>query len=228
MYLKQYSSRFAQRDEAKINVVYMDHILKRLILASNNSGKLWEIRERLDDERIELIAQSELSVPEWVETGKTFIENAIGKARHAAEYTGLPALGDDSGLCVNALRGAPGLYSARYAGESATAHDNIKKLLAAMQDVPQHQRQAHFYCVLALCRYADDPMPIIAEGIWHGEILPAPSGERGFGYDPIFQVPTHAVSAANLASEVKNQISHRGIALTQLTSKIKSLVNELA
>ncbi|HET9034299.1 MAG TPA: RdgB/HAM1 family non-canonical purine NTP pyrophosphatase [Dokdonella sp.] len=188
----------------------------KLVLASGNAGKLVEIREVLADLSIELVAQGELGVSDAEETGATFVENAILKARHAARMSGLPALGDDSGICVDALDGAPGLLSARYAGEHGNSAANIARLLEALNDVPDARRSAHFFCVIVLLRHADDPAPLIAEGRWPGRILDAPRGSGGFGYDPIFFDPTHECSAAELDASVKNRISHRGQALSRL------------
>jgi XTP/dITP diphosphohydrolase len=187
----------------------------KLLLASSNAGKLAELRELLGA-GFQLHAQSEFGVGDAEETGLSFIENAILKARHAARATGLPALGDDSGLCVDALGGEPGLYSARYAGRHGDSEANIDKLLGALAGVPDDARGARFVCVLALVRHADDPMPVIAEGRWEGRILHARSGSGGFGYDPVFFSPAHGCSAAALPAEVKNRDSHRGIALARL------------
>lgn len=187
----------------------------KLLLASSNAGKLAELRELLGA-GFQLHAQSEFGVGDAGETGLSFIENAILKARHAARAAGLPALGDDSGLCVDALGGEPGLYSARYAGRHGDSEANIDKLLGALAGVPDDARGAHFVCVLALVRHADDPMPLIAEGRWEGRILHARSGSGGFGYDPVFFSPAHGCSAAALPAEVKNRDSHRGIALARL------------
>ena len=192
-----------------------------LVLASGNAGKLSELRELLGDTgRFRLVAQSELGVADVEETGLTFIENALSKARHAARATGLPALGDDSGLCVDALGGAPGLYSARYAGAHGDADRNIDKLLHALDGVPEHARSARFVCVLALLRSPDDPSPIVAEGRWEGRILPARRGARGFGYDPVFLDLAHGLSAAELDPATKNAISHRGRALAALKQQL--------
>ena len=187
----------------------------KLLLASSNAGKLAELRELLGA-GFQLHAQSEFGVGDAEETGLSFIENAILKARHAARAAGLPALGDDSGLCVDALGGEPGLYSARYAGRHGDSEANIDKLLGALAGVPDDARGARFVCVLALVRHADDPMPLIAEGRWEGRILHARSGSGGFGYDPVFFSPAHGCSAAALPAEVKNRDSHRGIALASL------------
>ncbi|MGB0132847.1 RdgB/HAM1 family non-canonical purine NTP pyrophosphatase [Dokdonella sp.] len=194
----------------------------KLVLASGNAGKLAEMREIFDDLDIELIAQGHLGVEDAEETGATFVENAILKARHAARATGLPAIGDDSGICVDALGGAPGLLSARYAGEHGNSGANITKLLGAMKNVPDSGRDAHFFCVIVWLRHADDPAPLIAEGRWHGRILNAPRGASGFGYDPIFFDPQRNASAAELDPLEKNRISHRGQALAQLRELLRS------
>ncbi|MFA7321801.1 MAG: RdgB/HAM1 family non-canonical purine NTP pyrophosphatase [Dokdonella sp.] len=186
------------------------------VLASGNAGKLVEIREVLADSPVELVAQDELGIGDAEETGATFVENAILKARHAARISGLPALGDDSGLCVDALAGAPGLLSARYAGEHGNSAANIAKLLDALKDVPEAARSAHFFCIIVLLRHPDDPAPLIAEGRWQGRILGAPRGHGGFGYDPIFFDPSRNASAAELEATMKNRISHRGQALARL------------
>jgi XTP/dITP diphosphohydrolase len=185
----------------------------KIVLASNNKGKVREFQEILQDLNIELIPQSALDIPDVEETGLTFIENAILKARHAAKLSGLPAIADDSGLAVKALHGAPGIYSARYAGLPSNSNQNIQKLLHEMQSIPKDQRQAQFHCVLAFLSHADDPTPLITDGIWRGTILAAPRGEGGFGYDPIFFLENENKTAAELPAPVKNKISHRGIAL---------------
>ena len=170
----------------------------------------------LADSPVELVAQDELGIGDAEETGATFVENAILKARHAARISGLPALGDDSGLCVDALAGAPGLLSARYAGEHGNSAANIAKLLDALKDVQEAARSAHFFCIIVLLRHPDDPAPLIAEGRWQGRILEAPRGHGGFGYDPIFFDPSRNASAAELEATMKNRISHRGQALARL------------
>ena len=195
----------------------------KLVLASGNAGKLAELRDLLADVGYELHAQSEFGVHDVDETGLTFVENAILKARHAARATGLPALGDDSGICVDALGGAPGLYSARYAAGHGDAQANIDKLLAALEGVPDAERTARFYCVLALLRHADDPQPLIAEGVWEGRILPARRGTGGFGYDPVFFDPEQGRSAGELDPALKNRISHRGRALAALRDSLARL-----
>jgi XTP/dITP diphosphohydrolase len=195
--------------------------MQKLVLATGNAGKLKELRALLVDQAVDVISQKELGVTDADETGLSFVENAILKARHAARSTGLPALADDSGLCVDALGGAPGIYSARYAGPGATDADNNEKLLQALTS---HRATtpltARFVCVLVLVRHADDPLPLICQGEWEGEILAAPRGEQGFGYDPLFWVPTEGMSSAELPRERKNALSHRGQALQQLQGRI--------
>ena len=191
-----------------------------LVLASGNAGKLAELRELLGGERFVLRTQSEFGVVDAGETGLTFVENALLKARHASRATGLPALGDDSGLCVDALGGAPGLYSARYAGIHGDSAANIARLLRELDGVADAARTARFHCVLALLRSHDDPRPIIVEGSWEGRILRAPRGEHGFGYDPVFLDPENAMSAAELEPAIKNAISHRGRALAALKARL--------
>ena len=194
--------------------------MKKLVLASNNAGKLREFAQLFAPLGIELLPQSAFNVSEADEPHITFVENSLVKARHCAQATGLPALADDSGICVPALNGAPGVYSARYAGEPKSDHRNNDKLLAELAG--QSDRRAHYVCVLALCRTADDPQPLIAEGEWHGEILTAPRGSGGFGYDPYFFVPTHGCTAAELDAVEKNHISHRGIALQAMLERLRS------
>lgn len=187
-----------------------------IVLATGNKGKVKELSQLLADQQITIIPQSDFNVPDVPETGTTFIENAIIKARHAAKITGLPAIADDSGLAVDALGGAPGIYSARFSGENATDASNNEKLLAELANVPKQERTARFHCVLAYLRHADDPTPIICHGVWEGEILTAPQGEQGFGYDPLFWLTDLQQTSAQLSRELKNKISHRGKALTQL------------
>jgi XTP/dITP diphosphohydrolase len=191
----------------------------KIVVASSNRGKLEEIREILGEE-FELIAQGDLGIEDADETATTFVENALLKAKNAARASGLPAMGDDSGLCVNALNGAPGLYSARYAGEHGNAAANIAKLLDAMRDVEDGKRTAHFHCSIVLVAHAEDATPIIAEGRWDGRILDAPRGERGFGYDPIFFDPALNAGAGELDPAVKNRVSHRGQALENLRRRL--------
>jgi XTP/dITP diphosphohydrolase len=193
--------------------------MKKVVLASNNAGKLKEFRALLAELDLDVHAQGEFNVPEAEEPYPTFVENALTKARHAARLTGLPALADDSGVCVNALGGAPGVYSARYAGEPKSDAANNAKLL---QDLAgSADRSAYYYCVLVYVRHADDPQPVIAEGLWHGEMVEAALGEGGFGYDPHFYLPQLHKTAAQLSSEEKNAISHRGQALRELIGKLK-------
>lgn len=193
----------------------------KLVLASGNRGKLAEMRGILAGLDVELVAQSELGVADAEETATTFVENALLKARHAARATGLPALGDDSGICVDALGGAPGLYSARYAGTHGDSGANIAKLLDALRDVDEARRTAHFHCTIALLRSADDPAPLLAQGRWDGRILAAPRGAHGFGYDPVFFDPLLGRGAAELDPATKNRVSHRGQALAQLRALLE-------
>jgi XTP/dITP diphosphohydrolase len=183
------------------------------VLASNNAGKLAEFQALLSDSSLELRGQSDFQVTAAEETGMTFVENALLKARHAAAVTGLPAIADDSGLCVDALAGAPGLHSARFAGVGATDAQNVTKLLQALAQVPETQRSAHFYCVIVALRSALDPAPLIAIGRWDGSISHAEKGQNGFGYDPVFWVSGANRTAAELAPDEKNRLSHRGKAL---------------
>jgi len=193
--------------------------MKKLVLASNNAGKLREFGQLLAPLDFEVLPQAAFNVPEAEEPYATFVENALAKARHCARHTGLPALADDSGLCVHALGGAPGVRSARYAGEPKSDARNNAHLIAQLQG--QTDRRAHFVAVLVFVRHADDPQPLIAEGEWHGEILDAPRGSEGFGYDPLFFVPSLKATAAELGHEQKNKLSHRGMALRQLIEKLK-------
>jgi XTP/dITP diphosphohydrolase len=192
----------------------------KVVLATGNKGKVKELARMLSGLGIEVLPQSEFAVSEVAETGSTFVENAIIKARHAAKQTDLPAIADDSGLAVDALGGAPGVYSARYSGEQATDQSNIIKLLDAMADVPKDKRQAKFLCVLVFMRHADDPTPIICQGEWAGEITSEQHGENGFGYDPVFWVEQQNCSSAQLLPEQKNELSHRGKALKQLLAQL--------
>jgi XTP/dITP diphosphohydrolase len=199
--------------------------MQRLVLASGNAGKLAEMRELLVDTGIDAVAQGEFGIDDVDETGLTFVENALLKARNASRLSGLPALGDDSGICVDALHGAPGLYSARYAGGHGDARANIEKLLDALRDVPDHERTAHFYCVIVLLQHTDDPAPLICEGRWNGRILHAPRGAGGFGYDPVFFDPLLGQSAAELPSDAKHLASHRGQALMKLKVALAGRTN---
>ncbi|TDF83516.1 RdgB/HAM1 family non-canonical purine NTP pyrophosphatase [Pseudomonas sp. H9] len=191
---------------------------KQIVLASHNAGKLKELQAMLGD-TVQLRSIGEFSSVEPEETGLSFVENAILKARNAARISGMPALADDSGLAVDFLGGAPGIYSARYADGKGDAANNAK-LLDVLKDVPQEQRGAQFVCVLALVRHADDPLPILCEGLWHGRILTEASGEHGFGYDPLFWVPERDCSSAELSPSDKNQISHRARAMSLLRQRL--------
>jgi len=196
--------------------------MQRYVLASGNKGKVREINEILAGLDIEVVPQSEFDVPEAEETGLTFVENAIIKARNAAELTGLPAIADDSGIEVDALKGAPGIYSARYAGVGASDQANLEKLLHEMKGVPEQQRGARFQCLMVCMQHAADPTPLICQGTWEGRILETPSGNNGFGYDPVFWVPEHGCSSAELSPDQKNKLSHRGKALQQLLSALRN------
>ncbi|SCY58158.1 XTP/dITP diphosphohydrolase [Nitrosospira sp. Nl5] len=193
--------------------------MQKLVIASSNSGKLREIRHLLEPLGIEVLPQSAFNVPEAEEPYCTFVENALAKARHASKLCGWPALADDSGICVDALNGGPGIYSARYAGEPRSDERNNQKLVEVLRDQPD--RKAHYYCIITLVRHADDPQPIIADGAWHGEIILEPRGKGGFGYDPYFFLPGLGKTAAELPMEQKNRISHRGKALARLVESIK-------
>jgi XTP/dITP diphosphohydrolase len=193
----------------------------KIVVASGNAGKLAEIREILDG--FELIAQRDLGIVDAEETASTFVENALIKARHAARVSGLPALADDSGICVDALGGAPGLISALYAGRHGDNAANNAKLLEALREVPDEKRTAHFHCTIVLLRKPDDPAPLIAEGHWHGRILHAARGNNGFGYDPVFFDPVLGQGAGELDPAVKNRVSHRGQALARLRELLPSL-----
>ncbi|MBJ6983201.1 RdgB/HAM1 family non-canonical purine NTP pyrophosphatase [Luteimonas sp. MC1750] len=194
-----------------------------LVLASGNAGKLAELRELLAGDGFALRAQSGFGVEDVEETGLTFVENALLKARHAARETGLPALADDSGLCVDALGGAPGLYSARYAGPGGDAGRNIKRLLRELDGVADDARGASFHCCIVLLRHAADPKPLVVEGDWRGRILHAPRGDGGFGYDPVFLDADSGLTAAELPAARKNAISHRGRALAALRARLHEL-----
>ncbi|GLT17139.1 non-canonical purine NTP pyrophosphatase [Vibrio zhanjiangensis] len=193
---------------------------KKIVLATGNQGKVREMTDLIADFGFDVVAQSEFNVSEVAETGTTFIENAIIKARHAAKETGLPAIADDSGLEVDCLYGEPGVYSARYAGENATDRQNIDKLLAAMQNVPKAQRSARFHCVLVMMRHELDPTPIVCHGTWEGQILTEVRGQNGFGYDPVFFVPEENCASAELDPQRKKQLSHRGQALQKLFKQL--------
>jgi XTP/dITP diphosphohydrolase len=190
--------------------------MRKIVLASGNKGKVREINQILAGLALEVVPQTEFDVPEIEETGLTFVENAILKARNAAQHTGLPAIADDSGLEVDALKGAPGIYSARYAGEDASDEQNLVKLLNTLEGVPEAQRSARFQCLMVYMDHELDPTPIICQGTWEGRITMAAQGENGFGYDPVFYVPSHDCTSAELSAEEKNRLSHRGQALQLL------------
>ena len=193
---------------------------KRIVLASNNAGKIREINQLLENSGIEVLPQAQFDIEDAIEDGLTFVENAIIKARHAAKLSGLPAIADDSGIEVDALNGAPGIYSARFAGEGSSDEENLLKLLNALKHVPDEQRSARFQCLMVYMRHAEDPTPIICQGTWEGRILTAPQGENGFGYDPVFFVPEQNCSSAELDAATKNSLSHRGKALQQLVKRL--------
>ncbi|SNY46340.1 XTP/dITP diphosphohydrolase [Arsukibacterium tuosuense] len=195
--------------------------MQKLVLASSNKGKITELSALLLPYQLQIVPQQELGVSDADETGLTFIENAIIKARHASLVTGLPAIADDSGIAVDALGGEPGIYSARYSGEAATDSNNISKLLHEMHGIPAHERSAQFHCVLVYLRHASDPTPLVCHGIWQGKISETVRGDGGFGYDPVFIPAGHSVSAAELSKEQKASLSHRGQALRQLIALLK-------
>ena len=197
--------------------------MREIVLASNNPGKVREINQLLASPGLRVRPQSDYDVSEAEETGLTFVENAILKARHAARHTARAAIADDSGIEVDALDGAPGIYSARYAGSGASDQANLDKLLQELRDVPEAQRTARFQCLMVYLEHAADPTPVICQGTWEGRILFQPRGDNGFGYDPVFYVPTHACSAAELSPEVKNSLSHRGQALQQLVAALRHI-----
>ena len=196
--------------------------LKQLVLASNNPGKIREISAILASLAIEVVPQAQFNIPEADEPHGTFIENALAKARHAAAASGLPALADDSGICVDALDGAPGVYSARFAGDPKSDERNNQRLLELLAH--SDNRTARYYCVIVVLRHVDDPQPLIAEGEWQGEVLRAPRGTGGFGYDPLFLDPALGLTGAELPMEKKNRISHRGKALTLLAERLGSFL----
>lgn len=195
---------------------------KKVVLASGNKGKLREINHIISGLGMEALPQSDFDVPDADETGLSFVENAILKARHAAQLTGLPAIADDSGLEVDALNGAPGIYSARFAGAGASDEDNLLKLLADLKEVPEAERTARFQCLMVFMAHAEDPTPLICQGSWEGRILFEPQGENGFGYDPVFWVPGEQCASAELAPELKNRLSHRAQALQKLLAALSA------
>lgn len=196
---------------------------RRWVLASGNRGKLREIEAVLAGSGIELVSQGDLAVEAPEETGLTFIENALLKARHASHHTGLPAIADDSGLSVDALGGAPGIHSARYAGVDASSRSNVRKLLTALRDTPDDERGAAFHCCIVVLQRPDDPTPLVSQASWRGQITRAPRGEEGFGYDPVFFDPVLGMTAAELEAATKNRVSHRGQALAALKAALATL-----
>jgi len=202
--------------------------MQKIVLATGNKGKLNEFQQMLAHLDIEIVPQSHFTIESAEETGLSFVENAILKARHASRLSGLPAIADDSGLAVDSLGGAPGIYSARYAGDNASDNDNNAKLLAALSDIPEGDRGAQFICALALVRHADDPVPVICQGQWRGRILFAPQGDNGFGYDPLFWVDSEQCSSAQLSKENKNRLSHRGKAMAALLAQISEQLKNRA
>lgn len=194
---------------------------EKIVLASGNKGKLREIHQMLDGLGAQVLPQSDFKLNDADETGLSFVENAIIKARHAALATGLPAIADDSGLEVDALNGAPGIYSARFSGPHATDAENVQKLLTALQGRPDHERRARFQCLMVYMAHAEDPTPLICQGTWEGQILQQRSGDNGFGYDPVFFVPSEDCAAAELPPAVKNRLSHRGQALGKLLAMLQ-------
>ncbi|RMG36175.1 MAG: RdgB/HAM1 family non-canonical purine NTP pyrophosphatase [Gammaproteobacteria bacterium] len=196
---------------------------ERIVLASNNKGKLRELEQLLAGHEVEVVPQREFDIPDAVENGLSFVENAIIKARHAAALSGLPAIADDSGLEVDALNGEPGIHSARFAGEHGDDTANNRKLLEALATVPEEERTARFQCLMVFMRHAKDPTPVICQGTWEGRILRKPRGENGFGYDPLFWVPGENASAAELPADIKNAQSHRGQALRELLVRLSAL-----
>lgn len=197
--------------------------MQKIVIASGNAGKLREFQQLLASCGFEVLPQSDFNVSNAYETGTTFVENAIIKARHACQQTGLPAIADDSGIEVDALHGRPGVYSARYSGDNANDQSNNQKLLAELNGVPTEKRTARYHAVLAFMRHAEDPTPILCHGTWEGIILTEPRGENGFGYDPLFFVPTHNCASAELDKAEKNRISHRGKAMAELLEKLKHI-----
>jgi len=200
------------------------HTEQKIVLASGNKGKLKEFQQLLGQVGFEVLPQSDFDFPEAIEDGLSFVENAIIKARHACQQTGLPAMADDSGLEVDALRGQPGIYSARFAGEDATDADNNQKLLDSLKGLPSQERSARFHCVLVYMRHSEDPTPIICHGQWEGQILQQLSGNNGFGYDPLFYVPELDCASAELSKAEKNKISHRGKAMQALLAQLRQPV----
>ena len=195
----------------------------QIVLASGNAGKLREIAQLLEGLNLEILPQSEFNVPEIEETGLTFVDNAILKARNAAHHTGLPAIADDSGIAVDVLQGRPGIYSARFAGVGASDEENLEKLIRMVEPFPDEERTARFICSMVYIRHEEDHVPVIAEGVWEGQLLIDPKGQNGFGYDPIFYVSSQQCTSAELPPEIKNKLSHRGQALRKLLEQLSSL-----
>jgi len=197
--------------------------INKVVLASGNTGKVREIGQLLEGLSLKVLPQSDFDVPEIEETGLTFIENAVLKARNAAKHTGLPAIADDSGIAVDVLQGRPGIYSARFAGVGASDEDNLLKLIDMIKPFPDEQRTARFICSMVYLRYENDPVPIITQGVWEGQLVTDPRGENGFGYDPMFYVASQQCTSAELPPEVKNKLSHRGQALMQLLGELNEI-----
>jgi len=193
------------------------------VIASGNAGKVREIGQLLQDLALEVLPQSDFNVPDIEETGLTFVENALLKARNASQHTGLPAIADDSGIAVDVLQGRPGIYSARFAGVGASDMDNLEKLIDMVKPFAEEERTARFICSMVYLRHEHDPMPVIAEGVWQGQLVTDPSGKNGFGYDPVFYVPSRQCTSAELSPEIKNNISHRGQALRLLLGTLKEV-----
>ncbi len=198
-------------------------IKNTIVFASGNAGKVREVGQLLQGLSVDVLSQSKFNVPEIEETGLTFLENSILKARNAAKHTGLPAIADDSGIAVDVLQGRPGIYSARFAGVGASDEDNLKKLIEMIKPFPEEHRTARFICSMVYLRHENDPTPIIAQGVWEGQLVLDPKGENGFGYDPMFYVSSQQCTSAELTSEIKNTLSHRGQALRKLLEKLSSL-----
>ena len=196
--------------------------MKKIVLASGNRGKLKEFQQLLGNSGFEVLPQSNFDVPDAIEDGLSFVENAIIKARHAAHLTGLPAIADDSGLEVDALNGQPGIYSARFSGENATDQRNNEKLLTDLKDTPEAERTARFQCLLVFLCHENDPTPVICQGTWEGEICESRQGENGFGYDPVFWIASEQCSSATLSKQRKSELSHRGQALAMLVERLKA------
>ena len=195
----------------------------KIVIASGNAGKVREIGQLLQDLALEVLPQSDFNVPDIEETGLTFVENALLKARNASQHTGLPAIADDSGIAVDVLQGRPGIYSARFAGVGASDMDNLEKLIDMVKPFAEEERTARFICSMVYLRHEHDPMPVIAEGVWQGQLVTDPKGEYGFGYDPIFYVSSHQCTSAELSPQIKNTLSHRGQALMQLLVKLNEI-----